>query len=258
MSEDLTVDVELVPVEDEVLVEEAIPSEVEQEAMDKGWNPDGAEGRRNLSADEYLDRQPLYDKIHKSERTVKRMQESQTALQQHLETLQKNLNTQRVDDLKQQKLKALEEQEHDRVMEIDEKIIEIHQEPTVQPQPDTVVFDNWADKNTWYDNDPKMKRYADALGAEYANTHGTLDASILDRITAETKEAFPDISTRNRSKPSSVEGTNRGTTRTKGSKHTVNDLDDMTKGVMRTLVRDGTYENNTAYIEALEQSGYFN
>jgi len=234
-------------------------SDVEVEAIDKGWNPEGVDGRRNLSAEEFMERQPLYDKIHRSERAVKRMQDSQSALQQHLETLQESINKQRVDDLKVQKRVALKGEEFDRVMEIDEQIIDIHAEPAAPAQqpPDTTVFDDWAEQNTWYDSDTQLKRYADAVGAEYAKQYGTLDSSVLAKVTAEVKSAFPDKFTATRTRPSPVEGASRATSRVRAPNYTVKDLDSDTLNVMKTLVRDGTYGSESEYIKALEQSGYF-
>ena len=227
--------------------------------MDKGWNPEGVEGRKNLSADEYLDRQPLYDKIHKSERAVKRMQDSQSALQKHLETLTESINSRRVEDLKVQKRTALENDDIDRVMKIDEEIVDINTEPApATVAPDTQDFDNWSTSNTWYDSDPQLRRYADAVGAEYANKYGKVDAELLDKVTEEVKLAFPDKFTPKRNRPSPVEGASRARSGARGPNYTVKDLDVDTTNVMRTLVRDGTYESESAYIEALEQSGYFN
>jgi len=233
-------------------------NEVEQEALEMGWNPEGVEGRRSLSAEEFIDRKPLYDKIHQSERAVKRMQDSQSALQQHLATLEESINKQRVDDLKVQKRTALENDEVDRVIEIDEQIIDIHQTPTAPAAPDTTEFDNWADKNTWYDSDLQLKRYADAVGAEYANKYGKMDAGILAQVTAEVKEAFPDKFKPTRNRPSPVEGAGRANSRVRAPNYTVKDLDENTIRVMRTLVKDKTYESEAAYIEALDKSGYFN
>jgi len=256
MSEELVAEIV-----DEVVevVEEVELSPEEEEAVGKGWSPEGgAEGRRSLTAEEFLDRQPLYDKIHKSERAVKRMQESQSALQSHLDMLQDSINKQQVDQLKQQKLTALEEGEHNRVMEIDEKIIDIHSAPKApEVAPDTTEFDNWADSNTWYDSDIHLKRYADAVGAEYATKYGQLDTAALNKITEEVKQAFPDKFTQSRTRPSPVEGAGRPSNRAQAPKYTTKDLDDTARNVMRTLVRDGTYDNDAAYIESLVQSGYF-
>lgn len=254
---------EALEVVDEIVeeVEEVLEeyTEEESEALSKGWNPEGAkEGRKNLSAGEFLDRQPLYDKIHKSERAVKRMQESQSALQSHLDMLQESISKQQVDALKVQKRTALEEGEHDRVMEIDEKIIDIHSTPKApEVAPDTSEFDSWADSNTWYDNDLQLKRYADAVGQEYAQKYGKLGQSELSKITEEVKLAFPDKFSQSRTRPSPVEGAGRPSNRAQAPKYTAKDLDDTARNVMRTLVRDGTYNNDAEYIDSLVQSGYF-
>lgn len=44
--------------EEQGVAEESTPeySEIELEAIEHGWNPEGVEGKRNLSAEEFLDR----------------------------------------------------------------------------------------------------------------------------------------------------------------------------------------------------------
>lgn len=48
-------------------------SEIELNAIEKGWNPEGVEGKKNLSAEEFLDRQSLYDDLHSLKRQNKRL-----------------------------------------------------------------------------------------------------------------------------------------------------------------------------------------
>lgn len=235
-------------------------SEIEQEALNLGWNPEGVEGRRNLSAEEFIDRKPLYDEIHQTKRAMKRLQESQQAMTQHLQMIQKRNNEQHIDELKRQKLEALQAEEHDRVMQIDEKIIEAATAPEFEAAPDNgaqEAFDNWEQTNTWYNADPVAKRYADALGREYVSQYGQLDERMLSRITEEVKQAFPEKFATPRNRPSPVEGDRRGVRQSKGSKYTAKDLDDNARTIMRTLVRDGTYKNEQEYIEDLVSSGYF-
>jgi len=233
-------------------------SDIEQEAISKGWNPQGVEGRRNLTAEEFLDRQPLYDKIHKSDRAVKRLQEQQEALMKHLEMLQNNVVDRTVEDLKRQKKEALEEEDHDRVIEIDEKIIKAREAPEPpKPTQSTEVFDTWVEENTWYEQDAKLRRYADAVGAEYAQQYGEITPALLNKIALEVKETFPDKFNGTRTRPSPVEGAQRGRGKARAAKYSAKDLDEDARNVMRTLVRNGTYSNEQEYISALEKSGYF-
>jgi len=72
-------------------------SEVEQDAMSKGWSPDGVEGKPNLSAEEFVARQPLYDKLHKTDRAMKRVEDQNKAVTAHLEMMRKNLAEDKVE-----------------------------------------------------------------------------------------------------------------------------------------------------------------
>jgi len=72
--------------EPEVLEQEVVAepelTEVEQEAMQHGWTPEGVEGKRNLSAEEFMDRQPLYDDIRSLKKQTRKQQEAIDAMRQ--------------------------------------------------------------------------------------------------------------------------------------------------------------------------------
>ena len=57
-------------------------TEAELEAIEHGWNPDGAEGKRNLSAEEFMDRQPLYDDIRSLKKQTRKLQDGIEAMKQ--------------------------------------------------------------------------------------------------------------------------------------------------------------------------------
>jgi len=243
---------------DEIIADDE-PSEVETEAMSKGWSSEGVEGKRNLSAEEFLDRQPLYDKMHKTDRAMKRVEDQNTAITAHLEMMRKSLSENKVDSLKEKKREAIENQEHDEVMRIDEEIIKASQEEEVVIPEETAsndAYDTWLEQNQWYENNDDMKAYADRLGAGIlAQDPNMTLKDVYTEVSEEVKIRFSD-QFKAKSKTSSVEsGRPRG--RAKVAKYTVKDLDSETQSVMNNLVRSGVM-TEAEYLSDLETTGYFN
>ena len=114
-------------------------TEEEEKAIARGWNPEGVEGKRTLTAEEFNDRQPLYDEIHKAKRATKKIADKQAALVAHLEQIRRGQVEDKIDRLKKDKREALEEQDHDKVMEIDEEIVKAHSEEPIVHQEDNTA-----------------------------------------------------------------------------------------------------------------------
>lgn len=234
------------------------PNEVELEAMSKGWSREGIEGKRNLSAEEFIDRQPLYERMHKTDRAMKRMEEQNQAVTQHLEMMRKSLSEDKVDSLKAKKREALEESDHDEVMRIDEEIIKASEvEEIVVPEVvDTSAYDTWLEQNQWYDNNDEMKAYADRLGAGILAQDPAMSLKdVYSEVTDEVKVRFSDQFI-TKPRVDSVEG-GRPRGRAKAAKHTVKDLDSETRSVMNNLVGMGVM-TEAEYLADLETTGYFN
>lgn len=238
-------------------------SELELEAMAMGWSPDGAkEGRKSISAEEFIDRKPLYDKAHKTDRAMKRLEEQNKAITAHLEMVRKNMVESKVEVLKSRKRTVLEEQDDgwtDEVMQIDEDIVKAGQEEEIVV-PETVdnsAYDQWLDNNQWYENNTEMKAYADKYGAGiFAQNPDAQLVDIYEEVAKEVQVRFADQFSSNRKRTSPVEGSrHRG--KATVAKYTVKDLDDDAKSIMNNLVKAGVM-TKAEYISDLEKTGYFN
>ena len=237
-------------------------SEVETEAMAMGWSPDGAkEGRKSISAEEFIDRKPLYDKVHKTDRNMKRLEEQNKAITAHLENMRKHQVEDKVETLKSKKRAVLEEQDEgwtEQVMKIDEDIIKAGQEEEIVV-PDVATndaYDTWLDQNQWYDSNTDMKAYADRLGAGIFSQNPNADLkTIYEEVAEEVRIRFPDQFVTNRQKTSPVEGSRPRST-AKAAKYTVKDLDQDAKEIMTNLVKTGVMTKEE-YITDLEKTGYF-
>lgn len=190
---------------------------LEARAREMGWRPkeefDGDEVTW-VDAGEFVRRKPLFDEIHKNKRKVADLEKSFTKLKDHHERVREAAYKQAIEELKAEKLKALEEQDHRRVVEIDDEIAEKRANP---PRPEPVEnpeFDEWVEGNQWYMTDKEMKAVADRAGKQFLQTNPDADrADIYEYAESVVKKRFSDkfkpdrqaAPNSNRAKPSMVD-----------------------------------------------------
>lgn len=246
MSEDL----EKVAEETREAVEKAVASEevssaeteyneIEQQAIEHGWNPDGVEGKRNLSAEEFMDRQPLYDDIRSLKKQYRKLQEGYEALTEHHKHVKEKERAKLIQQLKAAKKAALENDNYDAVVEIDDRIAEAKVAP--EDNATNPTFEEWVDNNEWYHQDDEMRQYADMVGTGYYQQHPNKNVKeVYDYVAKEVKSRFPEkFGNQNRSKPTPVEGASKGSRSTPRSKYSAKDLPDDARQIMKTIVRTG-------------------
>ena len=226
-------------------------NDVEQEAISRGWNPEGVEGKRNLSAEEFLDRQPLYDDIRALKKSQRKLQEGMEAALKSIQLARKDERERTIAEYKNQKREALEDGDYDAVMEIDEKIKE------TEAEADTPVINedylNWVSENEWYESEPEMKEYAELIGSGYYQKNPTANpATIYEYVAKEARKRFPDYFNdqaedepddyddepaprRRRSSP--VEGARKARSKRGNSRHSARDLSSEERAIMRTVCR---------------------
>jgi len=250
---------------EEELGEEVEYSEIELEAMEQGWTPDGVEGKRNLTAEEFLDRKPLYDKMHKLEKRLKEQDKKFDAMQQHEKMVRERMHEDHMKELKAAKRAAMEDMDYDKVEQLDDEMLKAKEDyaktastPAAPQQEDVQeILEGWVEENKWYTEDLKMKRFAEGEGKDYRLMNP--DASfedVLNHIALTVKKEFPEkFQNMNRSKPSSVEGSATGARRSpKAPKQkTTKDLPEEAIPVMKTLVRAGAFKSEQDYV-----NDYFN
>ena len=224
------------------VVEETVAeySETEQEAIDHGWNPEGVEGKKNLSAEEFMDRKPLYDELHGLKKTTRKLQDGMEAMKQMQAGIRAREREKVISELQSQKKEALESENYDAVIAIDDKIAE---ERASEDAPiNNTAFEEWVDSNEWYHQDPEMKEYADLIGAGYNQQNpNKTPVDIYKYVEDEVKKRYPaKFENPNRSQPNSVESASRGRSGKGGAKHRVADLPENDRRIMDTIVRTGT------------------
>lgn len=147
------------------------PDPVSEKAKGMGWKPkEQFEGDPDMWVDagEFIRRQPLFDEIHKYKKRYTELEKNIQKFKEHNLKVEEAAYKRALDTLKAEKLKALEEGDHQAVIEIDERISEAK---ASKPKPETVQnpFNEWVKENDWYVNDPLKAEYADQAGARYVS-----------------------------------------------------------------------------------------
>lgn len=187
-------------VEDEVKQETPELSPVEQRAMEMGWRPkeewDGDDDDF-VDAKEFINRQPLFDKIEHQSKELRQLRQAFDAFKTHHSKVKEAEYKRAMAALKAERRRALQEGETEHALMLEDKIEEISSEkeefdnsqksveqPTVRPE-----FVEWSSKNKWYGTDVAMSAFADRLGIEL-HQKGYQPAEVLDMITKEVKREF--------------------------------------------------------------------
>lgn len=176
-------------------------SEVEQQALEYGWKPEDEfkadpanEGKKWRTAEDFMDRKSLFDKIDSYHRKVKDLEKGMNALAQHNSKIEKSAYERALRELRNERKAALEEGDLVKAEEIRDRIDEIKEQtatpPVVQPQTNP-VFDAWVAKNQWYVEDRKMQAFADGL-ANQMIADGVKDPhEVFAAVEREVRETFP-------------------------------------------------------------------
>ena len=253
---DENTEVEDVEVEDE-------HSDIEKEAMSKGWKPEGVPGKRNMSAEEFLDRERFFGRIHALEKKNQQLDATLNEMSKQQRKIAELERTKVLDELKRQKKEAMENQEFDKVIELDDKIVEtkaIKTEDIEVPRAETnehPLFAAWRARNSWYDTDPEMHEDAEDLGRAYVARNPTADgptvwAHVERKIKQLHRDKFEAPNAGNRSQD--VERPARGSTRREAKKFSARDLNPQQRAVMNRLVSRGDMTEQE-YIDSLVSIG---
>lgn len=244
MSEDIQTEVSEV-------AEQSTPEVVDsytQQALEQGWKPkeeyQGDPGKWK-EAKEFVERGELFKKIDTMGKELKETRRALQMLKEHHNKVKEVEYSKAVNELKQLQKKHLEEGNSDGYLETTElltdlkaeqKAREVVQEVTpAQPDP---RFVSWVTDNKWYNNDPEMRQFADAVGMGYAQTNRNLSPEeVLAYVTKEVKERFKDKFVN----PNRAKSTLVGSSNTSAGTSTKNDIEltDDERRVMNTFIRTG-------------------
>lgn len=237
-------------------------TEVEVRASEQGWVPqDQWDGDPDAwrPAKEFLDRGELFKKIDDQRRELKQLKHTMEEFGKHHAKVREVEYARALASLKAEKKAALEDGDHDAVVEIDEKIAETKEQareaaaeaarPAPQQSEPDPVFVRWQQRNSWYANNRAMKGAADEIARDMVLRGEKDPVAILAAVDKEIRKEFPEkFENPNRSKPGAVEGSvNRGGRATKDDFQ----MSDDEKRIMNKIVATGAITKEK-YIEELK------
>lgn len=183
-------------------------SATEKEALEIGWNPEGTDKDGNtLSAEEFLARKPLFNKIKNQSEQLAEIQRAlkevkEDALRQAKASMQEK--EQLLQELKEARESALDNLETDEVRKLDKQIDSVREEiadsKTEVKETKEIVSPYYADfesKNEWA-KDKDSALYAAGLGmaqrwiAKNGQPKDGNDKPMYDYIHEEIRKQFPE------------------------------------------------------------------
>jgi regulator of replication initiation timing len=290
--EESTENVETKPVELEVTTEEQeVTDPYEVKAIEQGWKPkDEWEGDPSewRDAKEFVERGELFDKISDlnnyrktQEKRVSELEKALRVLGEHNKKIAKIEQEKALNRLKSMKADALEDQDHEAVVELDDKIADakaqikeldneevVTDEPTKSEPydindpatyPEEVVSWLENDANKWYMENAVARGAMNAAAEAYAKKHypnGEPDYNkVIKHAEQEVRKAMPGLfANPNRQKGSVSEPSGKGVRTKTKTTHSVSELSDEQRTVMNTYVREGVMTAEE-YISQLAEIG---
>lgn len=149
-------------------VNENQESEIEAKARTMGWRPKeeySGDTSNWVDAEEFVGRAPLYEGLSKQGKKIKQMERQLNAMMEHNKQIHERNKQAQIEELESQKREALDEQDHNKVIEVDRKIRETEQEPAPDVnQGINPAFVDWVEDNEWYTDNPDLAAIADRRG----------------------------------------------------------------------------------------------
>lgn len=244
----------------DVVVESSSNTEVddkEAKAREMGWKPEAEfEGDKNtwVNADEFLRRAPLFEGLHKANRTIKKLEKQLAVLSKHHEDVDKAAYERAKQDLLKAKKQAAEEGDVKKVVEVDEALDVLKEKQSVRKvdssNDDFESFEEWKEEQSaWYGKDEDMTVYANGIGSTLENKNPEWSKSkLLKEVAKRTKEAFKHrLENPNRTNAAKVNGsTGANGTGVKNTKlPTFSDLPKEAQDIYRALVKSKSNPRGT-------------
>jgi hypothetical protein len=240
--------------------EELHAQELETAAGEKGWKPEsdyeGAKGGF-VSAEEFLKREPLFDKIKNQSKELKGLKKTIEAMARQTQTQVKAQVALRLRELKEAKNEAVEAGDVGKVDAID---AEIDQQKAVVTEEVNQIPDEvseWIGKNSWFNNDPELNAWAVTHNRTYVEKNPGDVSGSLEATTKAVKKAFPEKFDIPKPKPpvNPVEGSSTPKDTAGKKNYNAGRLSDDQKKVYNQMVKVHKVMSHEEYFAGLEEIG---
>lgn len=193
-------------------------TEIEEQAMADGWMPpdrfDGAENDKEfVSAEKYIENGSFFKKISAQRKKINELESAVSSIQAHQNKLlnhelesQKRDYEKTINDLKEQKLQALDEGDHAAVVNIDDQILNTEKPKSQAPENNNAILGEWIKDNSWYEKDEFLGMEADMMADQLSRQGVPIDTA-LPKIKKHLERKYPDLfENKQRQQPPTVEG----------------------------------------------------
>lgn len=221
---------------------------IETRARELGWRPKeefSGDEDNFVDAKEFVQRQPLFEKIEHQSRELKNVKKSLDALKGHYTQVREVEYQRALAALQASKAEAINEADGNRAVAIDAQIDKAKSEfqrirqadVADAPENDPTEFVSWKAQNAWYEKDESMRMLADSYGSKLAR-EGMTPPEVLKAVAKKVKAEFPHkfVNPNKANAPDVGVSDNSG----RSSSNERFELSDMERNIMNTLVRDGT------------------
>ncbi len=252
---------------------EEVPAEptAEDRAMENGWRPkeewqgdpdDWVDAKQFNFRGELMERIKSQNKqLHKATSEIQALKTNYQQFQEHTKQLAEVELKKQLQQLKDVKKQALEENDYDTVVEVDEKVADLKAaqkeappSPPESPQLDPEIA-AWIEANPWYNDDPVKRGAADAVFDKTKAEYPDKNMSELLKEVGNTIEARFGQPKRSNNNPITASSTG-GKPAKRGPTH--HDLSDEQRKVGKTFVDSGAIKNLTEYAKQLAEIGGLN
>ena len=170
-------------------------------------------------------------------------------------------------DLKSLKVQAMEVDDYERIVDVDEQIQDLKEAkqevPPEETKPKAVHPDieAWMKENQWYGRDVIMRGAADSISQEYMNMNPSSKDNpkeVLEYVERVMREEFPHKfeGKTQRRRPAATSEVSEPMSRSTGKeKYTYKDLNEMQRGFCNTFVESGVFKTKQEYVDQLVATG---
>jgi len=239
----------------EVVEPEYTPTE--QDALAQGWLPkdqweaSGRDADEWRSAKEFKERGEFFRTIHQTKRELKQTQSTLDSLRKHHNFVFDQAYRKAKSELRKERRDAIKQEDFDRLDEIETEMEQLDTEFTTQQtqmQTDVATaqtagvppeFEEWQNRNGWYNTNQDLRDFADAIGQVYARRNpGIPPLDVLRHVESEVKKKFSDKFGTRKAAPNAVAAPNRTGVNRKPTTSEYQ-LSENEQAIMDDLVRGG-------------------
>lgn len=256
--------------DESVVTETSQPSTHEDTARQGGWKPvEEWDGNPDdwITAKEFNQRGEFLERIKTQSSHIKKLEKKQTTLETTINELadhhRKVAETERkkaLDELKGLKKQALDIADHDRVVEIDDRIDDLKREKLEEPtkaQTKTTthpVVTDWVEENKWYETDKALRGAMDALVEDIIEQDPSMRgqvAEVLELAEKQLRNEFPNKFNKNRS--TVTESSQGNSSKRNDPKYSARNLTEQERRVAQRFIDSGAIKNMEEYAKQLAE-----